>query len=104
MYLVQQFNGVKEQICTQNWAASLQNLGKTAFGYRTNFFLTAIPDLTGTNTITVQINGMTLGQTDSRGAPVWSYDAASNAVIFQPLYVPEPGDVLTVTYTVTCFH
>jgi hypothetical protein len=101
-YLVMQFNGVKEQICNTNWAASLQNLGKTAFGYRTNFFLNAVPDLTGGKTITVQINGMTLGQTDSRGAPVWSYDAAGNAVVFQPLFVPEPGDVLTVTYYVAC--
>jgi hypothetical protein len=33
---------------------------------------------------------------------VWSYDSVSNAVIFQPLFVPAPGDVMTVTYHVAC--
>jgi hypothetical protein len=106
-YLVQAFNGVKEEICNTNWSASLQNLGKTAFGYRTNFFLNAVPDLTGGKMITVTIDKgdgegpQPLPQTGMNGT-IWTYDAASNAVIFQPLYVPEPGDVLTVTYYVAC--
>ncbi len=36
-------NGVKAEICTSNWAGNLQNLGKTAPGYRTTFFLSADP-------------------------------------------------------------
>jgi hypothetical protein len=106
-YLITAFNGVKEEICTANWATSLQSLGKTAFGYRTNFFLNATPDLTGGKMITVAIdygdgNGpQPLGQTDM-GRPVWSYDSGSNAIIFTTFYVPEPGDTLTVTYYVAC--
>ena len=34
-YLVQVFGGVKDEICTPDWSTTLQNLGKTAFGYRT---------------------------------------------------------------------
>jgi hypothetical protein len=35
-------------------------------------------------------------------APEWSYDATSNAVVFDPLAAPEPGNVVQVTYTVAC--
>jgi hypothetical protein len=108
LYLINSFSGVKDEICTTNWSTTLENLGKTAFGYRTNFFLTAEPDLTGGNTIVIKIDHgdgagpQTLDPTDSRGAPVWSYDSVSNSVVFQPLFVPAPGDVMTVTYHVAC--
>lgn len=108
LYLVNAFSGVKDEICTPNWSTTLENLGKTAFGYRTNFFLTAEPDLTGGNSIEIKIDHgdgagpQTLAPVDSRGAPVWSYDSVSNSVVFQPLYVPAPGDVMTVTYHVAC--
>jgi len=55
--MVTDTNGVKAEICSNNWAANLQNLGKTAFGYRTVFFLTAEPDLTGGKMIQVALNG-----------------------------------------------
>ncbi|MBK7858466.1 MAG: choice-of-anchor D domain-containing protein [Archangiaceae bacterium] len=108
LYLVNAFSGVKDEICTPNWSTTLENLGKVAFGYRTNFFLTAEPDLTGGNVIEVKIDQgdgagpVKLDPTDPRGAPVWAYDSVSNSVVFQPLFVPSPGDVLTVTYHVAC--
>lgn len=107
-YLVNAFNGVKDEICTPNWATTLENLGKIAFGFRTNFFLTAEPDLTGGKTITVKMDdGMggpltVVDPVDPRGAPVWSYDSVSNSVVFQPLFVPAPGQVMTITYYVAC--
>ena len=108
VYLVNAFNGVKDEICTPSWSTTLENLGKTAFGFRTNFFLTAEPDLTGGNMIVITIDHghgagpVTLAPVDSRGAPVWSYDSVSNSVVFQPLFVAAPGDVMTVTYHVAC--
>ncbi|MBK7858468.1 MAG: hypothetical protein IPJ65_07560 [Archangiaceae bacterium] len=102
IYLVQRLGGVKDEICTPNWSSTLEAIGKTAFGYRTAFFLTAEPDLTGTHDIVVAIDGMTIAQIDSRGAPVWSYDPMTNAVNFEPLFVPEPGKTLTVEYYVPC--
>jgi hypothetical protein len=105
-YLVQAFNGVKEQICTPNWSLALQNLGKTAFGYRTHFYLTATPDLTGGKVISVTLDKgsgpIPLNSTDPLGSTVWSYDPVSNSLGFESLYVPEPGTTLTVTYYVQC--
>lgn len=102
-YLVGQTNGVKEEICTPDWAKSLEQLGKTAFGFRTNFFLNAVPDLSGGKTITVEINGVTMPQVDSRGSTVWTYDPVANSINFEPMFVPEPGDTLSITYYVTCY-
>jgi len=102
LYLINAFNGIHEEICTTNWSTALENLGKVAFGFRTNFFLTAEPDLTGGNMVLVTINGIPLDPVDSRGAPVWTYDSVTNSVVFQPLFVPSPGDVMVVTYHVAC--
>jgi hypothetical protein len=94
--------GVREEICTPDWSKSLELIGKNAFGYRTNFFLTAVPDLTGGKTIDVKIDGMPMAPVDMLGSQVWTYDSTSNAVAFQPLFVPEPGETLTISYSVAC--
>ena len=100
--MVQQTNGVEEEICNPDWAKALQQIGKNAFGYRTNFYLTATPDQTNGKVISVSIDGVDLPSVDSRGANVWTYDPAGTAVDFQPLFVPEPGQTLTITYYVQC--
>lgn len=98
-FMVAQTNGVKEEICTADWAKALENIGKGAFGYRTNFYLTARPS----GPATVEINGVVLDPVEpTRHAKVWDYDPATNSINFQPLYVPQPGDTLTVTYQVAC--
>ncbi|MGQ0508733.1 MAG: choice-of-anchor D domain-containing protein [Myxococcaceae bacterium] len=99
--MVTQTNGVKESICTQDWAKALEQLGKTAFGYRTNFFLNAVPDLAG-HAVEVRVNGQIVPQTDPRGAKIWAYDPVANSVNFEPLFVPEPGQTLSITYNVIC--
>jgi hypothetical protein len=101
LVLVQATNGVKEEICTPDWAKSLEQIGKNAFGYRTNFFLTARPDLMGVP-IEVKVDGQHLDPNDTSGAKVWTYDSAANSVNFEPLFVPEPGKTLTITYQVAC--
>ncbi len=105
--LVNAFHGVLAEICSPNWGTTLENIGKVAFGYRTNFYLTAEPDLSA-GPVVVKIDhgdgagAVILDQVDSRGAPVWRFDSVSNSVIFEPLFVPAPGDVMTVTYNVAC--
>jgi len=98
--LVADTNGIREEICTPNWATSLENIGKGAFGFRTTFFLNGTP--AAGNMIEVAIDNMVLPPTDSRGATVWRYDSATNSVIFDPLYVPEPGKTLSISYRVAC--
>lgn len=106
--LVTATNGVKEEICLDDWSQSLERVGKNAFGFRTNFYLTTFPDLSvPTNAITVQIDGQNIPAYDvlpdgGQGAQIWTYDAATNSVNFAPLYVPEPGQTLTINYTATC--
>ncbi len=97
MALVQATSGVQDEICTTNWATALQGLGRTAFGFRTQFFLNTTPDLTAGHTIDVKINGTSVPTTS------WHYDAASNSVQFNPTAVPAPGQNLTIQYAVACF-
>jgi hypothetical protein len=98
--LVTSTNGLREEICTPNWATALENIGKGAFGFRTTFFLNGVPSMG--NQVEVAIDGQMLPPLDGRGARVWRYDSAINAVIFEPLYVPEPGKTLTISYRVAC--
>lgn len=95
--LITRTSGVREEICNTNWAAALQGLGRTAFGFRTQFFLTNTPDLTGGQQVNVLINGQVVPPS------AYSYDAASNSIRFQPTSTPQPGQTLTVEYATTCF-
>ena len=104
-FMVSQTNGVKEEICTPNWAVALERIGKNAFGYRTNFFLTSRPDLSAPTGIQVAIDGVPIPAVDpdpNLMSRIWQYDATNNSINFEPLYVPEPGKTLTVTYQTAC--
>ena len=97
------FDGVHDSICATP-STALENIGKAAFGFRATFYLSTQPQ---PGTVVVKFdNGsgpQVIDPVDPRGAPVWSYESARNAVVFQPLFVPQPGEVLTVTYTPVCF-
>jgi len=94
--MASQTNGVVAEICATNWSTNLQQLGKTAFGFRTTFYLTAAPDLTGGKTLTVKIDGNPVNPPD------WGYDSTANAVVFDPAKTPGPGKTLTVQYFTAC--
>lgn len=89
-------NGVKDEICTPDWATKLKNISKTAFGYRTTFFLNSEPDLSGGKMLEVKLNGVAVPPAD------WSYDAATNSVAFGANKAPGAGQTLTVTYLTLC--
>ncbi|MGA9524049.1 MAG: hypothetical protein WBV82_21490, partial [Myxococcaceae bacterium] len=61
-----------------------------------------VPDLSG-GPIKVVINGTPIPAVDNRGANVWVYDSVSNSVNFEPMYVPEPGQTMTIEYNTTCY-
>ena len=98
--MIQGGGGIMEEICSADWAQALERVGVSAFGYRADFFLVATPDTS--KPIVIKQDGVFLNSTDSRGALVWSYDLFGNLVHFEPLYVPEPGTTLTITYSVHC--
>jgi hypothetical protein len=88
--------GVEYEICAPDWATKLQDLGKTAFGYRTVFFLSAQPDLTMGRTIDVKIDGAAVP------AGSYTYDPATLSIEFTPATTPGPGKTLTITYYKAC--
>jgi hypothetical protein len=92
--------GIQEEICNPDWAVALEQIGMRAFGFRTNFNLLSTPD-TG-QPIVVTVDGITIASTNSGGATVWTYEPMTNSVRFEPLYVPEAGKTLAVTYHVQC--
>ncbi len=88
--------GVEYEICAPNWATKLQDLGKTAFGFRTTFYLSAEPDFSMGRTLTVKIDGQVVPTTS------YTYDPATLSVNFQPMTTPGPGKTLEVTYHKAC--
>lgn len=96
--IVQFTGGISDEICNTNWAATLQNLGRTAFGYRTQFYLNNTPDQSMTQ-IVVKVNGMVVPP----GPTTWTFDAASNSIKFNSTATPQPGVPLEIEYTQSCF-
>lgn len=99
--ITSQTSGVLSEICSSNWATTLQQLGKTAFGHRTDFFMNSQPDLTGGKGIEVKIDGVVIPAT-SGTTTNWTYDSTSNSVDFDPAKAPGPGQTLSITYFVAC--
>jgi hypothetical protein len=91
--------GAIESICSSDWSRTLQNLGLSVFGYKARFFLSnaAVP-----GSIVVMVDGIVVPSTSPIGQLQWSYDAAMNAVKFEPTAIPEPGAQIDVTYTAQC--
>ena len=92
--VVRSTNGVQAEICTNNWAATLQTLGQTAFGFRTVFYLRNVPAPGSTPMVT--INGQPVPSSH------YTYDLLSNALRFNANSAPTSGQTLSVTYQTAC--
>ena len=95
-------NGQREDICDPDWERSFESLSNDGWGARTNFYLTATPDLSGGNAIAVVLDGAPLNASGADGGTRWRYDVAANSVDFEPLSLPPPGSTLTISYKVAC--
>ncbi len=80
--------GVLASICDNDWSTALSNLAWITVNLADTFTLTyqAIP-----NTIEVYVNHV-------QAIGGWSYDAALNAVVFDPAYVPDDGELIEINY------
>jgi hypothetical protein len=101
------FHGVRGEICMADWATLLADVAKPSFGYRDTFYLSTDVDfMAGGLTVKIdQGDGMglqTLPPMTAAGVPIWRYDALSNAVVFEPSWVPAPGTVLEISYPGIC--
>lgn len=81
------FTGGEALSITSDWSSSVESLA-TASVEMTTFELTRTPV---PETIAVSVNG-------SARSGGWSYDSASNEIVFEEARMPEEGDTVTVTY------
>ena len=86
-------NGRVYSICETNFGGPLQEIGNQAFGLPVQFFLSRPAER---SSIRVSVDG-------SMQSSGWSYDAASNSVIFDEGQVPQPGQRVRVEYNAQCF-
>ena len=87
-------NGISESICSASWINALSNLAWLSMSWQDTFELSQEPV---EETIEIELNNV----------PVyvgWDFDAVLNAVVFQPDYVPDTGDLVTIRYNLlgTC--
>lgn len=98
--------GVTSEICfvgnTQAWRTEATRVGQALFGARATWFLNARPSPAVAASLAVTINGATVPEFGGPGQRNWSYDAARNAVVFDPRSLPAPGQTVGVDYSVAC--
>jgi hypothetical protein len=80
--------GILASICDSDWSTALTSMGWQSLSLADTLALSEEPI---PSTITVEVNGVGLSQG-------WYYDSVINAVILEPDYVPEDGDIIHVTY------
>lgn len=86
--------GAVDSICQSDYQSFLAQLIRRAGDPQADFPLTATPD--GTNGLAVRVQGRTVDAT------LWRYDAARNALVFQPTAVPKTGEEIEVRYRSVC--
>jgi hypothetical protein len=91
--LITATGGVRQTICKSNWGADLQQLGRSALGPRSTFFVRNPPDTM--QPVDVTVNGQTVSN-------AWNYDGASNAIVFANGQSPGAGTTVTITYQSMC--
>jgi hypothetical protein len=90
--------GVKEDICTTDWAASLAAIGKAAAGFRTQFTLTS----EALAPISVTFDGVAVPEFDANGNTNWVIDNTAKTITFTQTSAPTAGQTLRVDYNVAC--
>jgi len=93
MEIARQLNGHLEDICDlDNFGRLLENALGTLLLPLSSFPLSAVPRDPGA--IEVTVDGVATTQ--------WSYDPASNRIVFPPSAVPPPGSHITARYEPAC--
>ena len=80
-----------ESVCTSDWGRTVVSLAESTFGFRLRFPLSGTPS----GAPVVKVNGQVVRSG-------WTYDAASNSVVFTQASVPPAGARVDITYTPVC--
>ncbi len=86
--LIKHYGGSWYSICETDWGTQLQSLGNQVVT-QSRFTLSESDPVE--ETINVFVDGQQLEEG-------WSYDSASNQVVFEADYIPEPGETIRVEY------
>jgi hypothetical protein len=100
--MVDSTGGYRTELCGADWGSTLADIGRTAGGSRSTFFLSNTP-AGGQGGLEVRLEGDVVPATDTGGATIWTYDGGQNAITFSPGWMPEPGQELEVRYTSACY-
>jgi hypothetical protein len=102
--MVSQTGGQLIDVCTQDWATALANLGQASRATQTTFAVHGSPQNAPAG-LQVAINDGGIPEFTRDGGPaVWTYDAVTGTLTFpNPSDAPGPGDTLTITYTNVCY-
>ena len=84
------YPGVFDSICTCDFSQTLTNIGWSSAGFLSTFFLSQVPG--DPAAIAVDVDGQPAGG--------WTYDAASNAVVFGQSWIPDAFATIAVRYSV----
>lgn len=84
--------GQFKSICEDDFSAVMKSIAFTSVGMTDTFELSDMPDL---ESLEVKVDGVFMHQRPEDG---WTYDAAKNAVIFEGLAVPRPGQTVDLVY------
>lgn len=98
--LARRLGGAIESICTSDWSDVMRRLSSTAFGLRVRFALAERPS--DPSAVEVTVDGTGLMRADAAGRAQWTYDAATNSVVFASRSVPGPGASVQVLYQTEC--
>lgn len=84
--------GELASICSPDYEPVMAKLALASTGMTDTFELSALPDL---ESMEVYVDGVLMHMRPNDG---WRYDAADNAVVFDGLAIPRPGQVVEVQY------
>lgn len=92
--VAKRMNGLFRSVCSSDWGRIAQDIGLDAFAQQNQYFLSRTADPA---TIVVKVNGVTR----TKGTD-YSYDAATNSIIFVASAAPAAGATVLVEYDTLC--
>lgn len=91
--------GVFQSVCTADWSRSLEDLSTHAYLSKFSLRLSSVPR---PETLAAFVDGREVLRKGRGGTVHWTFDPASNAVVFAPYAHPEPGAELELRYFTSC--
>jgi hypothetical protein len=98
--LIDRTHGQMDEICSPDWSKTMERIGTWIVTKYSKIYLSSVPDLS--KPLEVRVNGELYDRYGSKGDKRWDYDSTSNAIVFDPLAVPDNGSTVTITYHVAC--